>query len=126
LTGPGIARQHADPQKHQEQRRAETQREQAREDAGHDQHGAEQDGYADGVEGGHEIAQILAVEVKHSHPVLIVAKVARQPISANSGDLPDFSGLLSCHRPVVAMALTPPLWEVPATFESNSANSCAP
>jgi hypothetical protein len=56
LAGSGIARQHADHEKHQKQRRAEAQRQQARQDASHHERGAEQDSDADGVERGHEKA----------------------------------------------------------------------
>ena len=48
-----LARQHADEQEHQQQRRAEAQRDQARQDAGQHQQRAEQDAEADGVERGH-------------------------------------------------------------------------
>ena len=53
LAGAGIAGQHADHQKDQQQGRAEAQRQQARQDAGHHQNRAEQDGYADLIEGSH-------------------------------------------------------------------------
>jgi len=55
--GAGIARQHADQQEYQQQRRAEPQREQARQDSGHHQNRAEKDRYADRVERRHEFLQ---------------------------------------------------------------------
>ena len=41
--GAALARQHADDEEHQQQRRAEAQRDQARQNAGQDQQAAEQD-----------------------------------------------------------------------------------
>ena len=58
LARPGIARQHADQEEHQQQRRPEAQREQARQDARHHQNGAQKDGDADRVERSHEPPQI--------------------------------------------------------------------
>ena len=54
LARAGIAGHHADQQKHQQQRRAEAQRQQARQDAGHHQNRAEKNGYADRIERSHE------------------------------------------------------------------------
>src|SRR5207249_3735803 len=54
---PGIARQHADQEEHQEQRRPEAQREQTRQDARHHQNGAQKDGDANRVERSHEPPQ---------------------------------------------------------------------
>src|SRR6266850_265097 len=47
LPRAGVAGQHADEQEHQQQWRAEAQREQARQNAGHHQSRAEKNGYAD-------------------------------------------------------------------------------
>ena len=57
--GPALAGQHADDQEHQQQRRAEAQRDQTRQDAGEHQQAAEQDGDADGVEQGHRANLLL-------------------------------------------------------------------
>ena len=88
LAGAGIAGQHADHEKHQEQRRAEAQREQARQDARHHQCCAEKNGYADGIERRHGPSQITA---NTCNCILIVATLRRQPISAASDNLPGFS-----------------------------------
>jgi hypothetical protein len=90
LAGAGIAGQHADEQKHQQQRRAEAQREQAGENAGHHQHRTEKNGYADRVERSHEPPQVI---VNTRNCILIVATLGRQPISADSGNVPDFAAL---------------------------------
>src|SRR6185437_5868423 len=76
LARASIAGDHADHQKHQQQGRAEAQRQQARQDAGHDQNRAEKDGYADRVEGGHARSQITA-EISAPR-ILIVAAVGGQ------------------------------------------------
>jgi len=86
LARAGIAGQHADHQKHQQQRRAEAQRQQARQDARHDKRGAEKNGYADRVERRHGPSQITA---NTCNCILIVATLRRQPISAASGNVPD-------------------------------------
>ena len=52
--GSGIARQHADDEEHQQQRRAEPQRQQTGEDAGHDERGTQQNRDTDLVERSHE------------------------------------------------------------------------
>jgi hypothetical protein len=53
LARAGIAGQHADHEKHQQQRRAEAQRQQARQNAGHHQNRAQKNRYADLVERRH-------------------------------------------------------------------------
>ena len=50
---PGLARQHAEDEEHQQQRRAEAQRDEARQDARQHEQRAEQNAEADGVERGH-------------------------------------------------------------------------
>jgi hypothetical protein len=85
LAGAGVAGQHADQQKHQQQRCAEAQRQQARQNAGHHQDRAEQNGYADRIERSHEPPQVIANACTR---ILIVATVRRQPISAASGNVP--------------------------------------
>ena len=79
LPRAGIAGQHADEQKHQQQRRAEAQRQQARQNAGHHQCGAEKNGYADRIERGHERSKLI---INACSCILIVATVRRQPIFA--------------------------------------------
>jgi hypothetical protein len=70
LARAGIAGQHADEQEHQQQRRAEAQRQQARQNAGHHQNRAEKNGYADRIERGHELSQSLQVlgKILQLHP----------------------------------------------------------
>ena len=50
---PALTGEHADQQKHQEQGRAESQRDEARQDAGENQQAAKQYGQTDSVEGAH-------------------------------------------------------------------------
>ncbi len=74
LPRAGVAGDHADEQEHQQQRRAEPQRQQARQNAGHYQNRAEKNGYADRIERGHELSQSLQILGKYfaqtlrSHP----------------------------------------------------------
>ena len=79
--GPRIARQNTDEEEHQQQWRAEPQREQARQNSGHDQHCAEKNRYADGVEGCHG-ARAKRWSANTCNCILIVAIVRRQPISS--------------------------------------------
>ena len=104
LARAGVARQHADHQEHQQQGCAEAQREQARQDSGHHQNGAEQNGYADLVEGCH----FAGIEPSQTRAntctcILIVATVERQPHFCESGNVPDFKGLTRFTGPVVSM-----------------------
>ena len=59
--GPRFARQHADQQEYEQQRRAEAHGDQARQDAGEHQQRAKQNDDADGVESGHESRRSLWV-----------------------------------------------------------------
>ena len=96
VAGAGIAGQHADHQKHQQQRRAEAQRQQARQNAGHHQHRAEKNGYADRVERSHGpplIPQMLHKSCTNPcNCILIVATVRRQPIFRCQRQCARFSG----------------------------------
>ncbi len=108
LARTGIAGHHADQQEHQQQRRAEAQRQQARQNAGHHQNRAEKDGYADRIERSHAPSQTIA---NTCNCILIVATVRRQGHFCRARQCARFTGLKSLHWRVVAMASAPRLWE---------------
>ena len=108
LPGTGIAGQDADEQEHQQQRRAEAQREQARQDAGHDKHGAEQNGYADLVERSHAPSKVRA---NTCICILIAAMMGRQPIFRREQQSARKYGLSFARHGVVSMAAAARLWD---------------
>jgi len=108
LARTGIAGQHADQEKHQEQGRAESQRQQARQNAGHHQKRAQKDGYADLVERRHE-------PLRKQQQILAIASLSPPQFDANRfllrAAIARLFGANLPHRCVVAMAPEPRLWE---------------
>ena len=104
----GIAGRHADEQEHQQQRRAETQRQQARQDAGHHQNRAQKNRDADRVERRHEPQTF--------HQMLAIASLSSPHFDANpflppAAKCPNRGASTRHHRRISAMAPTPRLWE---------------
>ena len=121
LAGAGIAGEHADEQKHQQQGRAEAQRQQARQDARHHQNRAKKNGYADRIERSHEP---FAIAAKPCDCILIVATLRRQPISAGQRQCARFTGA-SCNSDVLPRwRRRARLWESAA--DSNQVDGAAP
>ena len=114
LARAGIAGQHADEQKHQQQWRAEAQREQAGENAGHDQHRAQKNGYADRVERSHGPPQII---VNPAIASLSSPQFDANPFLAIAAMCPDLSVLIA-PAAVVSMAPGRDCGNLP-TLESN-------